>query len=168
MIIGVIIGCAIVAVLGIGVLAGGAPFLPTRKIWINDAMKLANINANDVIVDLGSGNGAVMKSALKCGAKRAIGYEINPFLVIWSRLKLWKFRGKYDVIAADFFKIEFPRDTTIIYIFQVDKVLKKIPELIADWHKKNPARKIRIIVFGFDIPNKKPARELNGMKLYEF
>ncbi|MDR0957473.1 MAG: hypothetical protein LBM09_02780 [Candidatus Nomurabacteria bacterium] len=159
---------AIIVVVGIGVLCGGAPFVPTRKKWINDALDLAKIKPDDVIVDLGSGNGEVLKMAIKCGAKRAVGYEVNPFLVWWSRVRLRKFDDKIEVKNSDFFRTNLPSDTTIIYLFQVDKVLRKIPDFLMQQKSKLQTKKLRVIVFGFQIPDKKPIREQNGMKIYEF
>ena len=159
----------IIAVMGIGVLCGGAPFVPTRREWINGALKLAQIGENDVLIDLGSGNGEVLRTAINHGAKRAIGYEINPFLAWWSRARNAKFGDKIEVRNADFFHVDLSDDVTIIYIFQVDKVLKKIPEFLSQQKPHLKAKKLRVVVFGFKIPGEKPpVRESGGMCLYEF
>jgi SAM-dependent methyltransferase len=161
-------GLAIVAVIGVGVLANGAPFVPTRKKWIADAMKLARVGKGDVVVDLGSGDGAVLLAALKLGARRAVGYEINPLLVIWSRLRLQRFDQRARVRTGDFFRAELPADTTVIYLFQVEKVLKKIPDLIKKQRADLKTKKLRVICFGAEIPGREFIRELGGMSLYEF
>ncbi|MCL2037776.1 hypothetical protein FWG95_02105 [Candidatus Saccharibacteria bacterium] len=168
MIIGLIVGILVVAIIGVGVLAGGAPFVPTRKIWIDDAMKLAKVSADDVIVDLGSGDGAVLKQALKKGAKRAIGYEVNPLLVWWSRLRLKKFGKRAVVLNQNFFHEKLPRDTTVIYLFQVDKVLKKIPRFIEKQRANLTTKKLRVVCFGFALPDLEPKQKRGGMNLYEF
>ena len=86
MVILIVLAVIFLAVVGFGVIFG-APFVPTRKIWIREALDLANIRKNDTVVDLGSGNGEVLKMAISAGAKKAVGYEINPILVLWSRLR---------------------------------------------------------------------------------
>ena len=163
-----IVGLVILAIMGVGVFAGGAPFVPTRRKWIDDGLKLANIGKNDVIVDLGSGNGEVLKLAITHGAKRAVGYEINSLLVWWSRFRLRKFGRQIEIKNANLFQIDLPSDTTIIYLFQVDKVLRKIPDFLEHQKPNLKAKKIRVIAFGFEIPDKKPWREKNGMRIYEF
>ncbi|MCL2174247.1 hypothetical protein FWH58_03100 [Candidatus Saccharibacteria bacterium] len=168
MTIGVIIGCAIVAVIGIGVIIGGAPFVPTRKKWTVDAMKLAGVGSGDVVVDLGSGDGAVLLAALASGARRVIGYEINPLLVIWSRLRLWRYGKRAMIKTGDFFHAKLPPDTTVIYLFQVKKVLRKIPKFIDQQRANLTVKKLRVICFGAEIPGIKFTRELGGMSLYEF
>jgi len=167
MIIGLIVGVLVVAIIGVGVLAGGAPFVPTRKIWIDDAMKLAKVGTGDVVVDLGSGDGAVLEKALNRGAKRAIGYEINPLLVWWSRLRLKKFGKKAKVLNQNFFHEKLPPDTTVIYLFQVDKVLKKIPHFIEEQRANLSTKKLRVVAFGFSIPGWKLKEKRGGMNLYE-
>jgi SAM-dependent methyltransferase len=161
-------GCIIVAVIGVGVLVNGAPFVPTRKKWIADAMKLARVGQGDVVVDLGSGDGAVLLAALQCGAKRVVGYEINPLLVLWSRLRLRRFGKRATVKTGDFFRAELPPDTTVIYLFQVEKVLKKVPALIAQQRANLTTKKLRVVCFGAEIPGRKFVRERGGMSLYEF
>jgi ubiquinone/menaquinone biosynthesis C-methylase UbiE len=168
MTIGLIIGCLIVAIIGVGVLIGGAPFVPTRKKWLGDAMKLAAVGKGDVVVDLGSGDGAVLKAALDSGAKRAVGYEINPLLVMWSRWRLRRFGKRAKIKNSDFFKTKLPADTTVIYLFQVEKVLRKIPAMIERQRFNIKAKTVRLVCFGFTIPNQTVIRKQNGMNLYKF
>ena len=60
----------------------GAPYVPSKKTYINQAFSdLYPLTDKDVLVDVGSGDGVVLRSATKFGAL-AIGYEINPILVI--------------------------------------------------------------------------------------
>ena len=166
MIIFLVIVAVVVLVGGVGVFFG-APFVPTRKIWVDDALKLAEISRNDVVVDLGSGDGAVLAEALKFGAKKAVGYEINPLLVAWSRIRLRKFREKVEIFDVDFFRAKLPRDTTVVYLFQIERVAKKLPVWLAAQRGEIVAKKLKVVSFGFDIPDMKVIRAKNGMKLYE-
>jgi len=167
MIVAIIIGLLIVFVIGAGALFG-APFVPTRKIWIADALKLADISRNDTVVDLGSGDGAVLKCALECGAKKAIGYEINPLLALVSRIRLRKFRERAIVKTRDFFHEDLPADTTVIYLFGVGRIMPKIARYLAKQRPKLTSRTVKVVTFGFAIPDMKMVHERKGMKLYEF
>ena len=158
----------IIITIGIGILFGGAPFVPTRRKWINEALKLANINKDDVLVDLGSGNGEVLKLAIMSGAKRAVGYEVNSLLVWWSRFRLHKFSRQIEINNNNFFQVDLPSDTTIIYLFQIDRVLRKIPNFLEQQKSNLKTKKLRVIVFGFEIPSKKPLHEKDGMRIYNF
>ena len=87
----VVIVCALILFLIFGLTAFiGAPYVPTRHTDIQkllrDELRLTN---DDVVLDVGSGDGAVLQEVARTGAQ-AIGYEINPFLVLASRWRLRK------------------------------------------------------------------------------
>lgn len=164
----VAIGLVIIAVIGVGVLFGGAPFVPTRRAWIEQAFELSNLGKNDVIVDLGSGNGAVLAAAIERGAKRAVGYEVNPILAVWSRWRLGRYGKRASVRIADFFRSDLPQDTTVIYMFQVSWVLDKIKPYLESQKPQIRSKKLKVVCFGFEIKDAQPVKKLNGMTLYEF
>jgi 16S rRNA A1518/A1519 N6-dimethyltransferase RsmA/KsgA/DIM1 with predicted DNA glycosylase/AP lyase activity len=155
-----------VAIFGVGVLFG-APFVPTRKIWIRDALDLAKISRTDVVVDLGSGDGAVLKSALEFGAKTAIGYEINPVLVLFSRFRLRKFHGCAKVLGRDFFRENLPRETTIIYLFGVGRIMPKVAKFLKQQRPDLRAKTVKVVTFGFNLPGATAKAHRGGMNLYE-
>ena len=154
-------------IVGVGII-GGAPFVPTRKVWIREALELAKISRNDVVLDLGSGDGAVLAEAVKTGAKRAVGIELNPVLVLWSRLRLAKISRKIRVESGDVFAKKWPSDTTVIYIFQVSRVMKKVPQYIRENRENFAAKKLKVVCFSFELPGEKVVATNNGMRLYEF
>src|SRR3989344_831629 len=85
----------IVAILSSVILAGlfftidtflDLPYVATKKEKIETIIKLAQIKPHETAIDLGSGDGRLLLAAAQKGA-RAIGYEINPFLVLLTRVK---------------------------------------------------------------------------------
>jgi len=63
----------------------GAPYVPSQKRYVRQAFdELYPLGIRDVLVDVGSGDGIVLRLAAERGAQ-AIGYELNPLLVIISR-----------------------------------------------------------------------------------
>lgn len=59
----------------------GAPYVPTQRKELDEAFDvLRPLRAKDTVLDIGSGDGVVLAAAAHRGA-RAIGYEINPWLV---------------------------------------------------------------------------------------
>ena len=70
----------------------GSPYVPSQKKYIFEAFtKLYKISKNDLLIDIGSGDGIVLRQAARLGAK-AIGFEINPILVLISKI-LFSFKG---------------------------------------------------------------------------
>ncbi|MEI6054270.1 MAG: hypothetical protein WCQ49_02795 [Candidatus Saccharibacteria bacterium] len=107
----------------------GSPYVPSQKKYIKQAFtKLYKITDSDVLVDIGSGDGVVLREAAKLGA-RAYGYEINPLLILISRLLSLRYK-KIKISLVDFWYIKIPVDTTVIYIFSVTRDINNITKLL--------------------------------------
>lgn len=94
----------------------GAPYVPSRNAELDKAFKnLYPLSKKDFLIDLGSGDGKVLRAAHKFGAK-SLGLELNPILVAISR---WRLRRLKDakVLCRDFFLYDFPAETTVVYVF---------------------------------------------------
>ena len=62
------------------------PYVPTRHDTVRDLLWLAEVGTNDVVYDLGSGDGRVVIAAVRdFGARRAVGVELQARLVQESR-----------------------------------------------------------------------------------
>ena len=71
----------------------GAPYVPSRSREVQRLFAEAlPLGKGDVVLDIGSGDGVVLMAAAQQGAW-AIGYEINPFLVLMSCWRLRKLPG---------------------------------------------------------------------------
>lgn len=62
----------------------GAPYVPTSRERVREMLALAGLRPGETFVDLGSGDGRLVIAAAKAGA-RAEGWEVNPYLWLWSR-----------------------------------------------------------------------------------
>jgi len=103
----------------------GSPYVPSQKKYINQAFReLYKISKKDLLVDIGSGDGIVLRQAAKLGA-RAVGYEINPVLVLIANL-ISLGNPKITTKLADFWFAKLPDDTTVVYIFSVARDIKKL------------------------------------------
>ena len=65
----------------------GAPFEPSKDDRIKSILKLASPKKKDRIVDLGSGDGRIVIVFAEKGYE-SHGYEINPWLVLYSIIKV--------------------------------------------------------------------------------
>jgi 16S rRNA A1518/A1519 N6-dimethyltransferase RsmA/KsgA/DIM1 with predicted DNA glycosylase/AP lyase activity len=84
----------------------GSPYIPSHKYDIHQALnKLYVINSTDTLVDIGSGDGVILRQVAKRGAY-AVGFEINPILVIISRCLSWG-NKKIKIVFADFWTDNF-------------------------------------------------------------
>lgn len=143
---------------GVGI---GAPWLPLRRRDIPDGFSLVDITSDDIVIDLGSGDGRILVEAAKRGAT-VIGYELNPFLVWWSRHKLSVFGDRAKVYRENLLKADLSQ-ATVIYIFGITSIMPLIAKKLTE--ECRPGSKI--ISFAFAIPGWKPVEEKGIAMRYE-
>ncbi len=103
----------------------GAPYVPTHQKELSTAFDtLYQLGKRDGVVDIGSGDGRVLRAASARGA-RAIGYELNPLLWLLSRLLSLR-DERVRVELRDAWTAQFPDDTTVVYAFAVQRDGKKL------------------------------------------
>lgn len=138
----------------------GAPFLPTLSSRTADALDMLQLQKGELLLELGSGDGRLLKEAAKRGIY-SIGYELNPLLVWYSRVKLLRYRKFATVKLANYWHEDLPKAQGM-YVFLLQPYMEKL-------HKKilqNNLAPIKVVSFSFTIPNKKPAQHNKGMRLY--
>jgi len=117
----------------------GAPWVPT-PIWVIDRMlKMAELKANETLVDLGAGDGRIVIWAALRYKANAIGVEIDPLRCLWanSLIHLLGLRGRAKVYYADIYetKVLSEADVVTTYLLQttnqkLERKLKRECKLI--------------------------------------
>jgi len=144
----------------------GAPYVPSRKKYIKPAFsELYPLTSKDTLVDIGSGDGVVLREASKKGAK-AIGFEINPILVFISRFISRK-DNLVDIRLTDFWSSHLPDNTTVIYLFAVTRDMKKISKLVQK-EADRLGRDLYLISYGNKFDLLKPIKCIDAYSLYVF
>lgn len=145
----------------------GAPFVPTPSADVKRMLKLAGLKPGEILYDLGSGDGGIIIEAARNYGVKAIGIEINPILVYFSRWQIRKLglQEKVGVYWGDFFKKNLSQaDVITTYLFQLtnNRLEKKfISEL-------QPKTRIVSKSFSFkNLPFIKSAPEHPFLKLYQ-
>ncbi|HET6747499.1 MAG TPA: methyltransferase domain-containing protein [Candidatus Saccharimonadales bacterium] len=144
----------------------GAPYVPSKRRELEKVFKeLYGLTSRDVLVDLGSGDGIVLRVAAKTGAK-AIGYELNPALVLLSRFFS---RGSKNIriVSANMWQVQLPPETTVVYVFAVSRDIGKVARKLQS--EVNRLRHpISVISYGCAIPHMTALRVLGAHHLYTF
>lgn len=99
----------------------GAPWLPTRLKKVRKMLTLANVQPNEIVYDLGCGDGRVLIMAARKFGARAIGIEIDLFRYLWCQflITILFLRKKVKVVYGDLFEIDLSKaDVVICYLLQ--------------------------------------------------
>lgn len=142
----------------------GGEWVPTPQNIIDRMLKIAQANKNDVVYDLGSGDGKIILSAAKLGAT-AVGIEIDPLRVLLSKIKIKLARlDNAKVELGDLYKSD-ARSATIVTLFLLPKTMAKLENKL----RKELRKGTKVVSYRFIFKNWKPVKidETNKIYLYK-
>ncbi len=105
-------------------------WLPTCQVLVDKMLDMGKVTPQDYLIDLGSGDGRLVITAAKRGA-RALGIEYNPDMVDLSKRNAAKegVLDKAQFIKADIFESDFSQ-ATVITMFLLESLNLKLRPLI--------------------------------------
>lgn len=124
-----------------------APWWRTNAKTAKAICRLAKINKEDIVYDLGCGDGEVLLQSAKLGAK-GVGIEIDPLRVLIAKLRVLKnsFQEKISIKRKNFFDVDISMASVII-VYLVPKTLDKLlPKF-----KKELKKGTRIVSYKYKI-----------------
>ena len=132
-------------------------YVPTPQKVVDEMLDVANVTSNDVVYDLGCGDGRIVVEAAKRGAK-AIGFDIDPTRVAEARGHLTsRGFGMASIRWANVFSVDLSPATVVMLYLLPQLNVKLIPQL----EKLRPGS--RIVSHDFDMAGMKPDAELTVM-----
>lgn len=111
-----------------------APFVPTPDYIVEQMLSAAKVTKNDVLYDLGSGDGRILFTAAESFGARAVGIEINSSLVEMSRQRIAELElgdrvkvVQNDLLAADL------SEATVVTVYLLSSTNEQLkPKLEAE------------------------------------
>jgi SAM-dependent methyltransferase len=137
--------------------APDVPYEPSPPEIVRAMLELGGVGSNDLVYDLGSGDGRIVIAAAKDFGARGVGIEIDPKLVALANENAARagVADRVKFIEGDLFKSDF-RAATVITLFLWPHVnLKLRPQLMA----LKPGT--RIVSHVHDLGDWKPDRTLS-------
>jgi hypothetical protein len=106
-------------------------WVPSPEQLVQKMLDMAKVTPQDVVMDLGSGDGRTVIMAAKRGAT-AIGVEYNPDMVTLSRANAQKegMTGKVTFVQADLFQTDLSKPTVITMFLLPSINMKLRPTLL--------------------------------------
>ena len=134
---------ALIAALGLALIprlaitqdkAPDAPFVPTPMPVVQRMLELAKVTPDDVVYDLGSGDGRMVITAAQRYGARGVGVEINPVWVRDAR-RYAEALGVADRVSfriEDLFTIDL-REATVVTLYLLPWMNRKLaPKFVAE------------------------------------
>jgi precorrin-6B methylase 2 len=90
-------------------------WIPTPTDLAERMLKIANVTQNDLVYDLGAGDGKIAILAAKQFNATAIGIEFNPDMAEYARKNVQRagVSNKVSIITGDIFKEDFSKATVV-------------------------------------------------------
>jgi hypothetical protein len=125
----IIIITVIIAISILWPLLIGAAWSPASKRVVDKILDLADVGSQDLLYDLGSGDGRIVVQAARKYQATGLGIEADPFRVIWSRLnlKILGLNKKTRIIWGDIFKQDLSH-ATVVTVFLWQRTNEKLKE----------------------------------------
>jgi hypothetical protein len=117
----------------------GAQWVPTSTGLVSTILTMSEVKQGELLYDLGSGDGRLVIAAAKDFGARSVGIEIDPFRVIYSRLRIFQLRlaDRVKIVRSNFFNIEL-LDADIVVMFLLQETMNKLqPKLERELTKPN-------------------------------
>lgn len=131
------------------------PFVPTPNEVVEEMLEIANVTGDDVLYDLGSGDGRIVITAAQRYGTRGTGIEINPELVEQSRANAEEagVADRVEFLQQDLFETDLS-DATVVTLYLLPNVnLQLRPKLFEELEPGT-----RIVSHDFDMGEWEPER----------
>ncbi len=139
------------------------PYLPSTQVAVDEMLRLADVRPDDVVVDLGSGDGRIVIAAAKLFGARGFGVDIDEKLVAQAnenaRAAGVAERARFyhrDIFATDI------REATVVTLYLLSSLVNRLrPKLLAELRPGT-----RIVAHDYGIGGWKPDRTVTISKTF--
>ena len=154
---------AAIVIVQMSTIMRGIPYARSTPEAVATMVTLSEVRNGQMAADLGSGDGRVVTALAQVGAE-AHGYEINPFLVLWSRFRVRRagLSGRANIHWKSFWRHDFS-SFEVVAVFGTLKVMARIE------HKLSAELNLgaRVVSNLFQLPAWPHLRSESGVFLYE-
>lgn len=120
--------------------ARDVPYVPTPEPVVREMLRLAEIGPDDLLYDLGSGDGRIVITAAQNYGTRGVGVDIDPERIAESRVnaRAAKVTDKVRFIEGDLFEVDL-RPATAVTLYLTSSVnLRLRPKLLEELRAGTP------------------------------
>ncbi len=139
-------------------LAPEVPYVPTREDVLEEMLRLAQVTKEDVVYDLGCGDGRIVIAAAKQFGARGVGIDIDPERVEESKANAQKagVADRVKFLQQDLFDAGL-KEATVVMLYLLPNVnLQLRPKLLKELRPGT-----RVLSHNYDMGDWKPQKEVS-------
>jgi len=131
------------------------PFVPTPHEVVEEMLRLANVGKNDVVYDLGCGDGRIVIAAAQKFGARAVGVDIDPERIRESNENARQagVTDRVKFLQQNFFETDLSEATVVTLYLLPEVNLRLRPKLLRELKPGT-----RIVSHAFDMGDWKPEK----------
>jgi uncharacterized membrane protein YciS (DUF1049 family) len=132
----------------------GLPSVPTKPERIRKALKLVNLQPDEVLYDLGAGDGRVLLIAAREFGAFSIGLEVGPVqcALIWLRIASSGLSHRIKIQWGNFFKADL-KEADVVYVYATSQEVLKLAPFLQRQMKAGS----RVVSISADFPEWEPS-----------
>ena len=132
----------------------GLPPIPTKRERIRTALRLVNLQPDEVLYDLGAGDGRVLLIAAREFNAKAVGIEIGPIqcALIWLRAVASGFGNKIQVKWGNYLKADLS-NADVVFVYATSKEVIRLASHLEAQMKPGSS----VVSISADFPEWQPA-----------
>ena len=116
------------------------PYVPTPEATVDEMLRLAKVSRNDVVYDLGSGDGRIVITAAKKHGARGVGYDIDPERIREANenARTAGVTDRVRFVEGDLFRADLSEATAVTLYLLRSVNLRLRPKLLAELKPGTP------------------------------
>lgn len=140
-----------------------APWVPTPVEVVHKMLQLAKVGPDDLVYDLGCGDGRIIILAARHYGSQAVGVEIDPLRYIWCQIlvTVLGLRDRVQIIYGDFFDLDLS-DADVVTCYLNPSIHEKLEAKFG----KELKTSARVLSKDFIFPNSNLIKEDGESNLY--
>jgi ribosomal protein L11 methylase PrmA len=140
-------------------------YVPTPEAVVEAMLQVANVGKNDIVYDLGCGDGRIPVTAARKYGARGIGIDIDPQRIKEANENVAKNNvgDRVKIVQGDLFEQDLSQATVVTLYLLPSLNVKLMPKLMKELKPGT-----RVVSHAFDMGDWKPEKELDveGRKVY--
>lgn len=143
----------------------GGPWIPSSRVMVDTMLDLADVQPDELVYDLGCGDGRIILSAARDFQARAVGIELDPLRVLWCRIRVrvlgWQ--DRIEVKQGDLF-LEDLSQADVVVCYLLPEATERLQDKLLEELKPGT----RVVSNTFIFPGMRESESSGKARLYHF